>query len=318
MKIAIDAMGGDFAPEEVIAGSVKWANETGHQIILVGSEDIINKELKKYTYDKSQIFITNASQVINMDEPPALALRKKKDASIIVATRLVKEGAADAVVSCGSTGAQMAAALFIFGRMEGIERPPIGTWVPNDAGGSTLFMDIGANVDCKPSQLLQFAVLGSAYAASINGIERPRVALLNNGAEEGKGNNASIEAYTLMKQQKNLNFIGNVEGRDLFNNTCDVIICDGFTGNIVLKAMEGLTMYIAKLISKELQMVPQALIKLDYNNVGGAPLLGIKGISVVCHGSSKRSSVYNGINTARDCVERNIIKTQEDAIKTMF
>lgn len=318
MKIAVDAMGGDYAPGEVVAGAVKWAIDTGSQIILVGKKDIIGQELNKHAYGAACISIVNAEQVINMDESPALALRKKKDASIIVATKLVKEGAADAIVSCGSTGAQMAAALFIFGRMAGIERPPIGTLIPNENESGTLLMDIGANVDCKPSQLLQFAVLGSAYAAAVNRISSPRIALLNNGEEEGKGNTASVEAYSLMKQQKNLNFIGNIEGRDLFNNTSDVIICDGFTGNIVLKTMEGLAIYIAKLISKELQMTPRALTELDHANVGGAPLLGIKGISIVCHGSSKRNSVYNGINTARDCVEKDIIKTQEEAIKTML
>ncbi len=318
MKIAVDAMGGDYAPVEVIAGAVEWAKNTLTQVILVGKQESILNELKKYIYDESLITIVNASQVIGMDESPALALRKKKDASIIVATGLVKQGLADAVVSCGSTGAQMAAALFLLGRMEGVERPPIGVSIPNQAGGTTLLMDVGANVDCKASQLLQFAALGSSYAASVQGIEKPRVALLNNGEEEGKGNSVSVEAYALLREQKSLNFIGNIEGRDLFNAKSDVIICDGFTGNIVLKSIEGLAMFMAALISQEYGMVPKAISKLDYTQVGGAPLLGVKGISVVCHGSSKRNSVYSGINIASDCIKNNMMQMQQETIKSLI
>ncbi len=318
MKIAVDAMGGDFAPAQVIAGAVEWANNTSNQVILVGKQDSISKELEKHVYDESLVTIVNASQVISMDESPALALRKKKDASITVATGLVKQGLAEAVVSCGSTGAQMAAALFLLGRMEGVDRPPIGVSIPNQTGGTTLLMDVGANVDCKASQLLQFAALGSSYAASVQGIEIPRVALLNNGEEEGKGNSVSVEAYALLSEQKSLNFIGNIEGRDLFSAKSDVIICDGFTGNIVLKSIEGLAMFMAQLIGQEYGMVPKALAKLDYTQVGGAPLLGVKGISVVCHGSSRRNSVYSGINIASVCIKNNMIQRQQETIKSLF
>ncbi len=317
MKIAVDAMGGDYAPVEVIAGAAEWAKNTRNQVILVGKQENIVKELKKHIYDESLLTIVNASQVIDMDESPALALRKKRDASIIVATGLVKQGLADAVVSCGSTGAQMAAALFLLGRMEGVERPPICVSIPNQAGGTTLLMDVGANVDCKASQLVQFAALGSSYAASVQGIERPRVALLNNGEEETKGNSVSVEAYAMLREQKSLNFIGNVEGRDLFNAKSDVIICDGFTGNIVLKSIEGLAMFMAALISREQGMVPKAISKLDYTQVGGAPLLGVKGISVVCHGSSRRNSVYSGINIASDCINNNMMQMQQETIKSL-
>lgn len=318
MRIAVDAMGGDYAPVEVIAGAVEWLKNTANQVILVGKQEKISNELKQYTYDESLLTIVNASQVIGMDESPALALRKKKDASIIVATGLIKQGLADAVVSCGSTGAQMAAALFLLGRIEGIERPPIGVTIPNQVGGTTLLMDVGANVDCKASQLLQFAALGSSYAASVQRIKNPRVALLNNGEEEGKGNSVSVEAYALLKEQKSLNFIGNIEGRDLFNSISDVIITDGFTGNIVLKSIEGLVIFMAKLISSEFGMVPKAIAKLDYTQVGGAPLLGVKGISVVCHGSSRRNAVYSGINIASDCIKNNMMQMQRETIKSLL
>jgi glycerol-3-phosphate acyltransferase PlsX len=317
MKIAIDAMGGDYAPVEVIAGAVEWAQKTSNQVVLVGRQDTILEELKNYQYDASLVSMVNASQVIDMDESPALALRKKKDASILVATGLVKQGLADAVVSCGSTGAQMAAALFLLGRMEGVERPPIGVSIPNQSGGTTLLMDVGANVDCRAVQLVQFAALGSSYASSVQGISNPRIALLNNGEEEGKGNSVSVEAYEMLSKQSSLNFIGNIEGRDLFSARSDVIICDGFTGNIVLKSIEGMAMFVAQLLAQECGKVPNALAKLDYTQVGGAPLLGIKGISVVCHGSSRRNSVYSGITIASECIRNNMMQMQQDTIKSL-
>ena len=318
MKIAVDAMGGDYAPAEVVAGAVKWCQVSTDQVILVGQQDKLSDELKNYDYDSSRLSIVNASQIIGMDESPALALRKKKDASILVATRLVKEGRADAVLSCGSTGAQMAAALFILGRMEGVERPPIGVSIPNQAGSTTLLMDAGANVDCKASNLLQFAALGSSYASAVQGLSNPRIALLNNGEEAGKGNSVSLEAYELLGKQKNLNFIGNIEGRDLFSAKSDVIICDGFTGNIVLKSIEGMAIFVARLIKEESGLVPGVLRKLDYTQGGGAPLMGVKGVSIVCHGSSRRQSIYNGISMARDCIKENIVEKQQDIIKTLI
>lgn len=318
MKIAVDAMGGDYAPVEVIAGAIQWVQKHSDHIILVGQEEIIKKELVQYSYDSARVSIVNSREVIGMEESPAMAIRKKKDASIVVASKLVKEQLADAVVSCGSTGAQMAAALFILGRLEGIDRPPIGASLPNLTGGTTLLMDVGANVDCKPSQLLQFAVLGSAYTASVLGIDNPRISLLNNGEEETKGNSVSVETYELLKQHTGLNFIGNVEGRDLFSDRADVIICDGFTGNIVLKSIEGLALYIGQLIHREIGSLPKAFQRLDYTQVGGAPLLGVKGISVVCHGSSKRSSVYYGLKTAQECFNKKMVKMQEQKLKSLI
>jgi glycerol-3-phosphate acyltransferase PlsX len=314
MKIALDVMGGDHAPQEIIAGAVDYIGQSTDSVVLVGKEDIITRELGKYSYDNNRLLISHASQVIGMDESPAVALRKKKDASIVVATRLVKEGQAQAVMSCGSTGAQMAAALFILGRLENIERPPIVAAIPNACGTYSLMVDVGANVDCRPRQLLQFAVLGSTYASAIMGIDNPRVALLNNGEEESKGNSVSLEAYSLFKEQADLNFVGNIEGRDLFSSRCDVIVCDGFTGNIVLKTMEGMAAFVASGCVKELGRMPSFFQQIDYTRVGGAPLLGVDGVSIVCHGSSKREAVSNGLKIASQCVAQNMVELQKLAL----
>ncbi|NLB87930.1 MAG: phosphate acyltransferase PlsX, partial [Syntrophomonadaceae bacterium] len=279
MRIALDVMGSDHGPQELIPGALKWVLEQKGQVFLVGSSPIIQAELDKYEYDPSKVNIVEASQVIEMDESPALALRRKRDASIVVATKLVKDNIADAVVSCGSTGAQMAAAIFILGRLEGIERPPIVTSIPINDDKYSLLIDVGANTDCKPTQLLQFAILGNVYSKMILGIHNPRIALLNNGTEETKGNNVTVESYNLLREQKDLNFIGNIEGRDIFKDKSDVIVCDGFVGNILLKTIEGMAEYLAVNIKKETGSLPNFFKKLDYTQIGGAPLLGIDGIS---------------------------------------
>lgn len=310
MKIALDVMGGDYAPVELLAGAIKWLQESEGQILLVGDQEIINEELHQYSHDPSRLEVVHASQVIGMDESPAVALRKKKDASIVVASRLVKDGIADAVVSCGSTGAQMAAAIFILGRMPGIERPPIVAAIPGKGGKPTLIIDVGANVDCRPVQLLQFALLGQAYARGVLNLDTPRIGLLNNGEEEGKGNNLSIQAYELLSGQSGLNFVGNIEGRDLFSSRCDVLVCDGFTGNILLKALEGMAFFLATGVKEELGAIPATFAQLDYTQIGGAPLLGVNGISVVCHGSSRRETVCNGLKIAADSINNKIIDKQ--------
>lgn len=314
MKIAVDAMGGDHAPGEIIAGAIKWAEENQGQVMLVGQQLLLEEELLKYNYNSSAISIVNASEVIGMDESPATAIRRKKDSSIVVATKLVKEQIADAVISCGSTGAQMAAAIFILGRMEGIERPPIVASIPNSSGEFSLLVDVGANVDCKPRQLLQFARLGKAYASLALELDAPRVALLNNGEEETKGNNLSVETYSLLKQQADLNFIGNIEGRELFSSKSDVIVCDGFTGNILLKTVEGMAFFIARKITEETGETPRTFSQFDYTRIGGAPLLGVNGISIVCHGSSRQEAVFNGINIAQDCFKNDIVRLQQDEL----
>jgi glycerol-3-phosphate acyltransferase PlsX len=314
MKIALDLMGGDHAPVEILAGAIKWLKESEGQIILVGNEDIINAELTNYDYDTDRLEVVHASEVIGMDESPAVAMRKKKGASIVVASRLVKDGQADAVVSCGSTGAQLAAAIFILGRMEGIERPPIMAAIPASGGQPVLLVDVGANVDCRPVQLVQFALLGQAYASGVLKINNPRVALLNNGEEESKGNNLSVQSYELLSKQNNLKFVGNIEGRDLFSGRSDVIVCDGFTGNILLKSMEGMANFLAGSIEQELGKIPSAFAQLDYTQIGGAPLLGVNGISVVCHGSSRREAVCNGLKIAEECQKNDIVTKQLQAL----
>lgn len=311
MRIAIDVMGGDYAPVETIAGAMEWIKNADDTLILVGQEELIRAELQVYDYPLERIQIAAASQVVEMNESPATAMRKKKDASIFVASRLVKEGQADAVVSCGSTGAQLAAAIFIIGRLENIDRPPVVTAMPNSKGSYTLLLDSGANIDCKPQQILQFALLGKAYASILLNLENPRVGLLNNGEEEGKGNSLAVESHELLKQSRQLNFIGNTEGRDLFTGKADVLVCDGFTGNIVLKCVEGVAAFAGQACMQELGRLPEFFQKFDYSQVGGAPLLGVDGVSIVCHGSSKRSAVFNGIKLAVECLNKEMVKRQK-------
>jgi glycerol-3-phosphate acyltransferase PlsX len=309
MRIALDVMGGDHAPQEIVAGAVQWSQSSDTTLLLVGREDSVERELQDCSYDHKKIIVVNASQVMEMDESAA-ALRTKKDSSIAVATRLVKEGKADAVVSCGSTGAQMAAAIFILGRLEHIERPPIVAVAPGAGGKICLLLDVGANVDCKPQQLLQFALLGRVYASILTGTDNPRVGLLNNGEEESKGNSLSLETHMLLKAHPGLNFVGNIEGRDLFFGKSDVVVCDGFDGNILLKSLEGMAMFLGKACYEEMGKLPSVFQQFDYSRVGGAPLLGVDGVSIVCHGSSKREAVFNGIRIAEQCVAREMVQRQ--------
>lgn len=312
MKIAMDAMGGDYAPQELVAGALMWSRNSDTELLLVGQEERINRELQNQTYDSARISIVNATQIMEMDES-VTALRKKQDSSIVVATRLVKEGKADAVVSCGSTGAQMAAATLILGRLAGIERPPIVTMIPGISGKTSLLLDVGANVDCKPQQLLQFAILGRVYSSILTGLDNPRTALLNNGEEAGKGNNLTVETHQLL-ERSNLNFVGNIEGRDLFSGKTDVVVCDGFVGNMLLKSMEGMAMFIGRSCQEEFGRLPAVFQHFDYSRVGGAPLLGVNGVSIVCHGSSKREAVFNGIKIAEQCVTRQMVSAQKLAL----
>ncbi len=309
MRIALDVMGGDHAPHEIVAGALQWSQSSDTTLLLVGKEDSIARELQDCSYDHNKICIVHASQVMEMDESAA-ALRSKKDSSIAVATRLVKEGKADAVVSCGSTGAQMAAAILILGRLANIDRSPIAALTPGFGGKNTLLLDVGANIDCKPQQLLQFAILGKVYASILTGVENPRVALLNIGEEENKGNSLSLETHILLKEHPGLNFVGNIEGRDLFFGKSEVVVCDGFIGNIVLKSLEGIAMLLGKACFDELGGLPKIYQQFDYSRVGGTPLLGVNGVSIVCHGSSKREAVFNGIRIAEQCVARGMVQRQ--------
>ena len=316
MRIALDAMGGDYAPGEIIKGAVKAAQAYPRmEIILVGQSVRINPLLSNIPANMS---LLEASEVIGMDEHPAQAVRKKKDSSIVVATRLVKEKKADAVVSAGSTGAQMASALLGLGRVKGVERPGIATVLPTLAGGK-LVLDVGANPDAKPEHLLQYAQMGSIYAHHIMGIENPRIALLNIGTEESKGNELTQHAYPLL-QASSLNFSGNIEGRDVPYGRADVVVCDGFVGNVVLKTAEGLAGALFELIKDKITSTPVRKLgalavkpglkeiarMMDYAEYGGSPLLGVNGISIVCHGSSKEKAIFNAIRVAGECAEAGL------------
>jgi glycerol-3-phosphate acyltransferase PlsX len=319
MRIALDAMGGDYAPREIVLGGLSAAEAyPDTTIIFVGREEEI-RALMPPAPPRNAV-VTAAAEVIGMDEHPAGAVQKKKNSSIVVATRLVKEGEADAVVSAGSTGAQMAAAIFSFGRIKGVERPGIGSVIPGLRKGRFI-VDVGANVDASPSQLVQYGIMGSIYSELVLGFVRPRVALLNIGAEEGKGNALSVAAYELLKNS-GLNFVGNIEGRDLFSDRAEVVVCEAFAGNIAIKTMEGvaammtgflhdrLKVLLSEAKQQELALRPilaELKSATDYAEYGGAPLLGVDGLSIVCHGSSRALAVKNGIRVARECLEADIV-----------
>ena len=329
MRIAVDAMGGDYAPQEIVLGAIEAAKEFNLEIVLVGDENAINPILKKHggeSLDRLSVF--HASQIIEMCEQPGVAVRKKKDASVVVATRLIKEGHCDAVVAAGSTGAAVAAAVFGLGRIKGVARPTIATPIPN-LTGTTVLLDSGANVDSKPKHLVQSAVMGAIYAEYVLGIQNPRVGLLNIGEEESKGNEQALATFPLLKQLKTINFIGNVEGRDIPKGTVDVVVCDGFVGNVVLKLGEGLASAIMQLIKEAIKnsgllakIASLAVLpalrglkkKLDYAEYGGAPLLGVNGGFIICHGSSKAQAIKNAIRVANEIAEQKIVDHIRESI----
>ena len=316
VRVAVDAMGGDHAPGEVVAGAVDAAREDGVQVILVGDLDKVQPELAKHDTEGVPIAAVPSEGVILEGEQPALALRQKPRASVLVATGLVKEGQADASVTMGSTGAAMAAAVVALGVIEGIDRPALGGPIVGFAP-HTMIIDVGTNVDCRPAQLLSFAVIGDVFARQFWGIERPRVALLSVGAESGKGNRQTKEATELIANS-GLNFIGNVEANDLPNDKTDVAVCDGFVGNIVMKLTEGLGSSTADLVKERLDTkLPEAEVAAlvselyDVNNVtetyGGGPLFGVNGVSVVGHGRGRAESVRRAISTAKRAVDVGLV-----------
>ena len=323
MKIAVDAMGGDFAPEQIVLGSIDAAREFNCEIVLVGDETKIKAVLDQNAeWQNLNISIFHAADVIEMDEHPGAAVRRKKDSSIVVATRLVKEGVCDAVLSAGSTGAAVAAALFGLGRISGIDRPTIATPMPS-VNGVTLLLDSGANVDSKPKNLLQSAIMGSIYSEYVFGVDRPRVGLLNIGEEDTKGNEQALATYPLLKELKTINFIGNAEGRDIPKGTVDVVVCDGFVGNVVLKFGEGLAKTFIRLIKDAIKngnifAKMGALLlaptlkrlgkKVDYAEYGGAPLLGVDGCFIICHGSSNAKAIKSAIAVANEYVTKNVLE----------
>lgn len=309
IKVAVDAMGGDFAPGEMVAGAVDAvAAKPGIQVILVGQEQTIVSELGKYTYNKDQIEVVNASEVIATDEPPVNAIRKKKDSSIVVGMNLVKKGEADAFVSAGSSGAILVGGQVIVGRIKGVERPPLAPLIPTEKGVS-LLIDCGANVDARPSHLVQFAQMGSIYMEHVMGIKNPRVAVVNIGAEEEKGNALVKETFPLLKECEGINFTGSIEAREIPHGAADVIVCEAFVGNVILKLYEGVGATLIGMVKKGMlstlrskigallvkPALKETLKAFDASQYGGAPLLGLNGLVVKTHGNSKRTEVRNSI-----------------------
>ena len=309
IKVAVDAMGGDYAPGEMVAGAVDAVNaKPGIQVLLVGQEQAVTAELSKFTYNKEQIQVVNAAEVIATDEPPVNAIRKKKDSSIVVGMNLVKKGEADAFVSAGSSGAILVGGQVIVGRIKGVERPPLAPLIPTEKGVS-LLIDCGANVDARPSHLVQFAQMGSIYMEHVMGIRNPRVAIVNIGAEEEKGNALVKETFPLLKECPGINFIGSIEAREIPHGAADVIVCEAFVGNVILKLYEGvgatlISMVKGGMMSTLRSKIGALLVKpalretlksFDGSQYGGAPLLGLKGLVVKTHGNSKRTEVRNSI-----------------------
>ncbi|NOQ52195.1 MAG: phosphate acyltransferase PlsX [Desulfuromonadaceae bacterium] len=311
-KIAVDAMGGDNSPVAEIAGAVTACRQWGYEIILVGDTEKIAAELKKHRTEGLGLRIHHASQVIGMEDSASDAVRKKKDSSIRVAFDLVKQGEADAVVSAGNSGAIMAAGMVVLRRVKGIDRPAIGTLIPN-LKDQTMVLDMGANVECKPNNLYQFAVMGSLYVEHVLGKVKPRVGLLSNGSEEKKGNELTRETHLLLKDS-HLNYIGYVEGGDVYNGSVDVVVCDGFVGNILLKVSEGLAVAVGTMLRREIQSRFWARVgyllsrpafksfkqKINPAEYGGALLLGIAGTGVICHGSSDPVAISIAIRQASE------------------
>ena len=320
MRIAIDAMGGDLAPAAIVEGGVQAArvSKGRYEVVLVGDERKIQTELSKYSLDNLPLNVYHASQKIEMNEPPTAALREKKDSSIGVAVRLHKEKQVDAVVSAGNTGAFMTAALLELGRISGVNRPALGSFIPTEKGVCVV-IDAGANADCKPINLLQFAVMGSVYVGHVFDTQNPTVGLLSIGEEESKGNKLTREAHQLLKKS-HLNFIGNVEGRDILKGRAEVVVCDGFVGNVVLKLAESMVGMLTSTIRKTvggnifgnigaylLRPTFRKLRKLmDYQEYGGVPFLGINGVSIKCHGSSTPKAVRNAIREAQKMITENV------------
>ncbi|MBO5030583.1 MAG: phosphate acyltransferase PlsX [Lachnospiraceae bacterium] len=308
-KVAVDAMGGDNAPAEIVKGAVEAVSENNKiKVYLTGRQEMIEKELTQYTYNKEQIEIVNATEVIETAEPPVMAIRKKKDSSIVVALNLVKDGTCDAFVSAGSSGAVLVGGQLIVGRIKGIERPPLAPLIPTETGCS-LLIDCGANVDARPSHLVQFAKMGSVYMESVMGVSNPRVAIVNIGAEEEKGNALVKETFPLLKNCPEINFIGSIEARDIPTGYADVIVCEAFAGNIILKLYEGVGATLIKKVKAGMMTsrrskigallvkpaLKQTLKGFSLEEYGGAPLLGLNGLVVKTHGSSKANEIKNSI-----------------------
>lgn len=327
MKIAIDAMGGDEGPKVTVKAAVDASDELNVNIVLIGREREINEELSKYKYDEQKIEIINAQEVITSEEEPAMAIRKKKNSSMVVGFNMLKEKQVDAFISAGSTGALLSGGLLIVKRIKGIERPALATVYPTRKGIS-LLLDVGANADSKAKYLQQFAVMGSIYSEKILNKANPKVGLVNIGTEREKGNALTKEAYELLENTQNINFCGNIEGREVPTGDVDVLVCDGFVGNIVLKLTEGLAINIFSMLKEVFMKSSKTKLgaillksslkdfkkKLDYTEYGGAPLLGVKGAVIKAHGSSNDVAIKNAIRQAKQFVENKVIENIEENI----
>ena len=320
VNVAVDAMGGDNAPLEIVKGAIEAIQENKNvKVFLVGREEVVKEELKKYTYNLEQVEIVHAQEVIETAEPPVMAIRKKKDSSIVKAMYMVKDGTCDAFVSAGSTGAVLVGGQVIVGRIKGVERPPLAPLIPTEKGVS-LLVDCGANVDARPSHLVQFAKMGSVYMESVMGIKNPKVGIINIGAEEEKGNALVKETFPLLKNCPEINFIGSVEARDIPSGVADVVVCEAFVGNVVLKMYEGVGASLIKKVKEGMMsslrskigalLVKPALKKtlksFSTDEYGGAPMLGLKGLVVKTHGSSKAVEIKNSILQCITFKEQNI------------
>ena len=320
VKVALDAMGGDNAPVAIVQGAVDAINTSKDiKVYLVGKEALVKEELAKYSYNAEQMEVVDATEVIEMAEPPVMAVRKKKDSSIVKALHLVKDGTCDAFVSAGSSGAVLVGGQLIVGRIKGVERPPLAPLIPTETGAS-LLIDCGANVDARPSHLVQFAKMGSVYMENVMGIKNPKVAIVNIGAEEEKGNALVKETFPLLKNTPEINFIGSIEARDIPKGYADVIVCEAFVGNVILKLYEGVGGTLIKKVKEGMMTTLRSKIgallvkpalktclkSFDLEEYGGAPLLGLKGWVVKTHGSSKAVEIKNTILQCQTFKEHNI------------
>ncbi|HJV35991.1 phosphate acyltransferase PlsX [Geomonas sp.] len=330
MRVAVDVMGGDNAPQVEVEGAVAAAREFGVPVTLVGDLERVKAELARYNISGLDIDLWHASEVVGMHDSASDAVRKKKDSSIRVAYELVKDGKACAVVSAGNSGATMAAGMFVMKRMKGIDRPGIAQIFPT-LHGKTLVLDVGGNVDCKPIHLVQFALMGEVYARFVMGIPSPRVGLLSNGEEDSKGNELTRETSILLREQP-INYVGYVEGRDIFNGTVDVVVTDGFVGNVVLKVSEGLAEAVGKMLKAEIKSSLLSQIgyllsrkafnnfkkTVDYAEYGGAPLLGINGVGMICHGGSNPKAIKNAIRFAHDYALKGVNNRMAEKLDESF
>lgn len=332
MKIVIDAFGGDYSPEEIVKGAITSVNLIEDvELILTGDKERIENLFKEYGYSGDRIEVVNAPEVISPDETPTMAIRRKKDSSLVAALNILKErDDVIGMVSAGSTGAVLAGGLFIVGRMEGVKRPALSPFLPTVTGGKTLLIDCGANVDCKPEYLQQFAIMGSIYVRQMLGIENPRVGLISNGVEDHKGNDQIHQTFELLKNTPEINFVGNMEAREMLSGDFDVLVADGFTGNVAMKSAEGTLNAFMQVLKNEIMngglqaKLGAAMLKktfkkikahLNYTDVGGSPFLGLEKILIKSHGSSKAKTIYSCVLQIMDIHKSNYIEKMREGIK---